>query len=131
MADQPTCGQGLAEHSALPAKLGALTAAVAENLELHMRALDLGDASAVRERDAYRELAQEHRTTAAQLRATAERMAGYRDLPMGRHDPKAMSSPKVREAFAQFVTLEQELLALLQNRIERDRQMLSAMGGAA
>jgi hypothetical protein len=37
MEDQRTCGKGLAEHSALPAKLGELTAAMAENLEIHMR----------------------------------------------------------------------------------------------
>jgi hypothetical protein len=37
--NQPTCGQGLAEHSALPAKLGELTAAVAANLEQELLAL--------------------------------------------------------------------------------------------
>ena len=35
MADQPTCGQGLAEHSSLPAKLGQRTASVVELLEVH------------------------------------------------------------------------------------------------
>jgi len=37
MANPRTCGQGLAEHSPLPAKLGELTATVAEILERHMK----------------------------------------------------------------------------------------------
>lgn len=34
-----TCGQGLAEHAALPARLSDLTAAMADVLENHMRSL--------------------------------------------------------------------------------------------
>lgn len=128
MEEEPTCGKGLAEHSALPAKLGELTAAVAGILETHMEALDLADENSRKEHEAYRELAKEHRETAAQLRATAARMAGYRDLPMGRHDMSVMTSPKPREAFERFVQHEQELLELLQRRLEPDRQMLGEMG---
>jgi hypothetical protein len=130
MEDQPTCGKGLAEHSALPAKMGELTASVAENLELHMQALDLTDESAKTEHDAYLELAMDHRRIASQLQATARRMSGYRDLPMGRHDQKAMAGPELLEAFERFVTLEQELMTLLQARVEQDRRMLSQMRGA-
>jgi hypothetical protein len=36
---------------------------------------------------------------------------------------------KVVEAFRRFVTLERELLALLEARLEQDQQMLAAMGG--
>jgi hypothetical protein len=57
-------------------------------------------------------------------------MAGYRDLPMGRHDEKAMTAPVNAEAFEKFVTLEQELLALLQQRLARDQSMLGEMRGA-
>jgi hypothetical protein len=126
---QRTCGQGLAEHSSLPAKLGELTAAVAETLELHMKALDLSDANAKQEHDAYRKLVAEHRRTADELQVTAQEMAGYRDLPMGRHDENAMSDPKLLEAFERFVSLEQELLWLLQERIARDQKMLIQMPG--
>jgi hypothetical protein len=129
METQPTCGKGLAEHSILPAKLGEWTAAMAENLELHVEALDLTDERSRRERDAYLGLAEEYRQISMQLRTTAGRMAGYRDLPMGRHDPKAMASPSMRAAFERFVTREQELLALLQNRVEQDRRMLTALTG--
>lgn len=130
MEHQRTCGQGLAEHSVLPALLGELIASVAENLEVHMEALDLTDENSQKEYDAYLELAKEHRQIASQLTATAQKMAGYRDLPMGRHDQQVMSGPKVLEAFKQLVTLEQELLTLLRERLEQDQKMLIEMGGA-
>lgn len=125
--DEPTCGKGLAEHSALPAKLGELIAALAENLEVHQKTLDLADPNAAREHDAYVKLAREHRSIATQLRTTAAHMAGYRDLPMGRHDERAMSDPKLLDAFAKFVRTEQELLSLLQKAVERDQMMLGEM----
>ncbi len=130
MENQRTCGKGLAEHSLLPAKLGELMASVADVLEVHLKALDLTDGNSRTERDAYQELTKEHREIAARLQATAERMAGYRDLPMGRHDLTAVSAPTVFEAFENFVELEQEILALLQKRVEQDRGMLIEMSGA-
>jgi hypothetical protein len=127
---QQTCGQGLAENSVLPAKLGELIDSVAGVLEAHMEALDLEDNDSRREHETYRELVRDHRRIAAALRETARRMAGYRDLPMGRHDPKAMASPAAVEAFQRFVKLEEELAALLPERMEPDRRMLQAMKGA-
>jgi hypothetical protein len=129
MDDQRTCGKGLAEHSVVPAKAGELIAALAENLEVHRTALDLSDETARKEQQAYLELARAHRNIAAQLQAAARQMSGYRDLPMGRHDPQAMSGQKVVEAFRRFVALERELLALLEERLEQDQRMLAAMGG--
>jgi hypothetical protein len=131
MENPQTCGQGLAETSVLPALLAELIASLAENLAAHMEALDLTDENAQKEYDAYRELAKEYRTIATQLKSTAQKMAGYRDLPMGSHDQKAMSSPKVLEVFEQFVALEHELNTLLRNRLEQDQKMLSEMGGAS
>jgi hypothetical protein len=128
--DEPSCGKGLAEHSALPAKLGELIAALAENLEAHQKTLDITDPHAAQERDAYVKLAQEHRSIATQLQTTAAHMAGYRDLPMGRHDERALADPKLLDAFAKFVRTEQELLALLQKAVQRDQMMLGEMRGA-
>ena len=130
MKNQRTCGQGLAEHSVLPAKLGELIASLAENLELHMNTLDLTDENSRKEHAAYLALSREYRKIAAQLQATAKQMAGYQDLPIGRHDEKAMSSPQIRGAFEKFVTREQELEGLLQNRIDEDRRLLIEMVGA-
>lgn len=129
MADDPTCGEGLAEHSVLPAKLAELTASLAENLEVHMRALDRTDENAEREHGVYLKLVQEHRKIAALLEATAEEMAASRDLPMGRHDAKAMSSPAVVEAFERFVEVERELAGLLEERVREDAKLLAEMGG--
>jgi hypothetical protein len=103
---------------------------VAKNLELHMTTLDLSDEHAKQEYDAYERLVNEHRKIASQLQMTAEQMAQYRDLPMGKHDHQAMATPAIVEAFAQFVKLEHELLALLQKRVKQDGQLLSEMGEA-
>ncbi|HEV8611358.1 MAG TPA: hypothetical protein VGS98_14980 [Thermoanaerobaculia bacterium] len=130
MEHAQTCGQGLAENSALPAKLGELTDAIAQILEIHMGALDLQDNDSRREHEAYRELASDHRRNAAELRETARRMASYRELPMGRHDTSVMASPRAFEAFEKFVTAEEELLSMLLARMEADRKMLSEMRGA-
>ena len=129
MADEQTCGKGLAENSVLPAKLGELTAALAEILEVHTKALDLSDENSRQERDVYLDLAKQHRENAARLQATARQMAGYRDLPMGRHDFQAMAGPEPLAAFEKFVRIEGELLELLRKRVEQDRQMLREMGG--
>jgi hypothetical protein len=121
---EPTCGQGLAEQSALPARLGEVIAAMADVLELHMTTLDLEDEGGQQEYAAYLKLTEAHRETAARLRASGEQMEGYRDLPMAKHDQDVMRSAPLAEAFARFVRVEQELLELLQQRVEQDRAML-------
>lgn len=130
MDEQQTCGKGLAEHSALPASLGELVASTARVLEVHMKALDLSDDNAKKEYEAYREVAVMHRRIANELASLAEKMAGYRTLPMARHDMAAMTSPAPRHAFAGFVANEARLLALLQSRVEQDRAMLAEMANA-
>ena len=50
---------------------------------------------------------------------------------MARHDPAKMASPKVVNAFTNFVSLEDDLLALLRQSIERDRALLATMTGRA
>ena len=129
MQEQPTCGKGLAENSAIPARVAQMIAAMAGNLELHTKALDVTDPYSKDEYDAYRQLVDEHRQIAAHLQATADQMARYRDLPMGRHDQNAMTDPKVFQAFEAFVKTKEELLALLQDRAEQDRTMLAQMRG--
>jgi len=122
---EQTCGKGLAEHSVFPARFGDFLAAMAQNLEVHLIALDPADQTTQPERNAYLRLTRESRRIADELRALAAEMASYRDLPMGRHDPAALSSPPIVEAFAKFVKLERELLGLLEKSIERGQQMLA------
>jgi len=129
MANEQTCGKGLAEHSALPAKLSELIAALAENLERHVPTLDLTDENARRERDAYHRLSHEQRAIAEQLQATAEHMQSYRDLPMARHDESKLADPRLVEAFQRFVDIEEEVYELLRKSLDRDRSMLGAMRG--
>jgi hypothetical protein len=129
--EQPTCGQGLAAHSALPAKLAELMAAVADVLENHTTALDLEDENARREQDVYRKLIAQHRQTAAELRSTAGDMASQRDLPMARHDPGVMSSPAALDALGKLVAVEEALLDLLQERVEQHRELLDELRRAA
>jgi hypothetical protein len=114
----------------LTAGLGDLVASTARVLEVHMKALDLTDENAKREYDAYRELASAHRRIAGELAGTAERMAGHRTLPMGRHDMTVMRSAPPRHAFAGFVKQEEALLALLETRLPQDKAMLAAMATA-
>ena len=73
-----TCGQGLAERSALPAKLSELSAAMADNLEKHQRTLDMTDKNATEEHDAYDVVASSLRNAATELQAIADRMARQR-----------------------------------------------------
>lgn len=130
MDTSQTCGRGLAEHSALPESLAELTETVGIILEHHIKALDLTDPSTSQELDAYRQLANAHRDAAAQLRTIAAQMAGYRDLPMGRHHPEAMAAPAAIDAFTTLVSHEQQLASLLEQRLKQDRQMLAEMRAA-
>jgi hypothetical protein len=125
--DQPTCGKGLAENSRVPAEIARLLEALADNLDAHLPTLDLDDPHAIVERDAYVALAKDFHTTAQQLADVATRMAGYRDLPMPRHQVAAFNSPRIVEAFEAFVTIERQLASLLQSKVDRDEALLSSM----
>lgn len=123
--DRPTCGQGLAANAVLPAKLAELTAARADVLERHMKALDLTDPASRQEHDAYAALVRAHRDVVSALDHLAQQMAGYRDLPMGRHDMAVMADPNGQAAtFRRFVALERELLELLQTKLAEEEQLL-------
>ena len=119
-----TCGKGLAERSAFPDRVGALTAAMVDVLDTHQQTLDLADDNARTELTAYQQLAHDYRRLTSQLRATADRMLGYRDLPMARHHAQAMLAPQIRGALANLVDRERELAALLKTWVEEDQAML-------
>jgi hypothetical protein len=124
-----TCGQGVADNAVLPALLAAVTEAMASNLQVHMAALELDDEAARQEHAVYLRLTEEYRQASARLRGIGQEMAAARDLPMGRHDEQAMSSPEVAEAFQRLVGAKQELLTLLQRTAEQDQQLLAQMNG--
>jgi hypothetical protein len=127
VADEQTCGKGLAHNSVVPAALAVVAGRLAGNLEIHMRALERDDPAAAREHAVYERVARGLRGAAADLRAAGEEMAGARDLPMGRHDMRAMTSPDVLEAFERSVAAEDALHALLGERREWREAMLATM----
>ena len=127
MSEKQTCGKGLAENSVLPARLGELISAMAGNLDAHRQALDLTDQNSRIEDEAYEKLLKDLRQIAAQLSVTASEMAGYSDLVMGRHNQIAMTHPRVRQAFEQFILYKRELMELLKQTEERDNQLLEMM----
>jgi hypothetical protein len=127
---EPTCGQGLAEHSVLPVKLSEVMESMAETLEVHRTALDLDDEDTRAEDVAYRDLAAQQRAAAAQLRAIAGEMAGHVDLPMGRHRFEALTSSEAVAAFERYVASERDLLGLLGQAVARHEAMLGAMRAA-
>lgn len=124
MDDQPTCGQGIAANSALPAAVGDLLAAMAAVLANHQRALDLSDPDAQPEQQAYAGLVAELGAIAARLNTLAGQMNGYRTLPMGRHDEKKMAAPEATAAFTAFVRQERMLYGLLESRVHEHETML-------
>jgi len=121
-----SCGQGLAEHATIPVLVGELIAAVAENLELHMKSLG-DDVNARREYDAYASLAKQHHQLGAALRAVGAEMASYRELPMGAHDVAVLSTPAAAAAFERYVIARRQLEAALKVIGEADDQMLELM----
>ena len=130
MSEPSTCGQGLAENAALPARLALVTEAMTDMLERHMIALDLTDPRSAAEHAVYGELAAAHRRTAEQLRAAAHLMDAQRDLPMGPHDMAAMSDPSTVQAFQALVDAKRHLLALLRDTADEDDAILQMMRGA-
>ena len=129
MDEQPTCGHGLAQHSALPELLAAVVETMADNLHVHLQALELDDEPAREEHAVYLRLVEEQRQAAGRLRAVAAEMAAAGDLPMGRHDEQTMQSPEVGDAFRRFAAARQDLLALLERLGTQDQQLLAAMDG--
>ena len=127
MSDEPTCGKGLAEHSAVPSKMAQYLDALADNLALHQRSVDLPEPAARKELAAYMSLTNGFRDIAARLGAAGREMAGYRDLPMAQHDEQALNDPRLMEAFVTFTRVQDELLELLNDATERDKAMLGAM----
>jgi hypothetical protein len=126
-----TCGKGLAENAALPAKLGQLTSALADTLEAHLKTIEIADEAAREEHGMYVRLVREFRRTAVELEESAAEMAGARDLPMGRHHDVPASNSEALEAFEKLVKTKRELLTLLESSAARDQRMLVEMAAAA
>jgi hypothetical protein len=129
MDEQQTCGRGVAESSALPARLAEVIEAMADNLRVHLQALELDDEPAREEHAVYLRLVEEQRQAGGRLRSVAAEMAAARDLPMGRHDPEAMRSPEVAQAYRHFIEARNQLADLLGRMAEQDQRLVAEMEG--
>ena len=129
MEQETTCGQGLAHHAALPAKLADVFDAIAGNLEMHVTALYPKAKASRPEFDAYVALATEYRELESRLRALAVQMEGYRDLPMAVHDMSIMTSPRTAQALERLAGQEESLAAVLSEHVEQYRRMLKEWQG--
>jgi hypothetical protein len=123
---EPTCGQGLAQHASVPAKMASVFAALADTLARHRSMLVLSDPAARREDEVYAELARRFTEIASLTEAAARNMASQHDLPMGQHDETAWDAAQL-EAFERFVSAQSALLALLRVAAARDEDMLRTM----
>jgi hypothetical protein len=87
--EEPTCGRGLAPNTVVPSALAAVAAGLAQNLEVHTRALDAGDTAAAQEQAVYERIAQNLRS--AGVRPGAGQ--GWQRLTCRFRRPTARPSP--------------------------------------
>jgi uncharacterized protein YndB with AHSA1/START domain len=124
--DAPTCGIGVAQHAAIPARIARMFEGLAETLSLHRKMLKLDDPAARKEDEVYRDLAARWKDIAERIAAAATQMAAQRELPMGAHDESAWTDTHLR-AFEKFVQSQSQVLAILRLAAERDEEMLAGM----
>ena len=105
--DEASCGRGLAASAVVPSALAAVAAGIAQNLDVHARALDPGDLAAVQEKDVYARVVHHLRRAVDDLRTAADDMAAAVDLlgqPEGgagggdRDGPVGVEAEEVRRA---------------------------------
>lgn len=127
MTDEPTCGQGLAQHARVPQLIGELMNAVADNLVAHLPMLVASDEETQHEKRVYEHLSGRHREAAATLQAIGTEMARHRDMPMGQHELQAMSRRDVIDALEGMIRAEAQLVARLQQHLAEHQAMVDGM----
>jgi uncharacterized protein YndB with AHSA1/START domain len=126
VAEEPTCGIGIAQHAAIPARIAVMFEGLAETLALHRTMLVLDDPNARKEDEVYRELSASWTRIADLVKSAAAMMSAQRDLPMGAHDQSKWGDGHLR-AFENFVTGQSQLLSRLRVAADRDERMLASM----
>lgn len=127
MTEEPTCGQGLAQHASIPRLLVALMNAVADNFITHLPMLAAGDEATQNEKRVYQHLSRRHREVAAMLQAIATEMEELVDMPMGEHDVEATSPDDMIKALESMIRAEEQLLARLELQLTEHRGMVDAV----
>jgi hypothetical protein len=126
MPEEPTCGQGLAQHAELPLLMGELVGSVADNLSAHLPGLVASDENSQHEKHVYEHLAARLREAGAMLHAIGTEMAGQRDMPMGEHDLQALSSGEPIDALQRMTRVEAQLVARVQEQLTEHQAILDA-----
>jgi hypothetical protein len=127
MAEEQTCGKGVAANAVTPEHMSRLLEALAGVLENHMRALSADDPNGRLELAAYERLVREHRAAANGLKTLAEIMRGYRDLPPAPHDMAPLMDAASVQMLAELVEAQRELGELMQQRADEYGAMLGQM----
>ena len=129
MAEEQTCGKGVAANAVTPASMGRVLEATAAVLENHIRALSADDPNGRLEIEAYERLVREHRAAANGLAALAEIMRSYRDLPLAPHDIAPLMDAASVDTLAAIVEAQWDLGELMQQRADEYGAMLKQMRG--
>lgn len=129
MADEPTCGTGMAANAVLPTRMAEVAASLADVLTQHTESLNPEEPAAAAEREAWLTIAAEHRQLASRLTAAADRMEAQHDLPPADHDMSVLTSAEGLSAFEHFVTAQERLRDLLTTQLVEYRSMLADSRG--
>jgi hypothetical protein len=114
---EPTCGQMVAKHAVIPAKLAEGAASVADMWEAHA-ALMGKDKESQAEAKGLRGIAKTHRAIAASLKKASEEMEKAASWPAAPHDmAKMMADPKLAAASKKALETHKEIAATLQKLI--------------
>jgi hypothetical protein len=127
MAEEQTCGKGVAANAVTPERMGRMLEATAAVLENHIRALSADDPNGRLEIEAYERLVREHRAAANGLATLAEIMRSYRDLPPAPHDMAPLMDAASVETLAGLVQAQRDLGELMQQRAAEYGAMLGQM----
>ncbi len=128
MPEEPTCGQGLAQHADLPLLMGKLMGSVADNLSAHLPGLVSSDENSQHEKLVYEHLVLRLREAGAMLHAIGTEMAGHQDMPMGEHDLQALSSQEAIDALERMTSVEAQVVARVQEALTEHQTILDAIG---
>ena len=127
MPEDPTCGEGLAQHAELPLLTAELMGSVAENLNAHLPGLVSSDENSQHEKHVYENLAARLRKAEAMLHALGTEMAGHQDMPMGEHDLHALSSGDAIDALTRLSRVEEQLVARVQEQLTEHQAILDTI----
>lgn len=126
-----TCGQWAASKAPLPAKLGELMTAIADNLEFHAKWTGTKDKAAKAEHDMLMKMAKDHRAIGKMSTDISNGMTKAKDMAQATHDPKTMDGAKMAEMQLKQIKLQREMAQMMMKDADEAEKMLSSMKAGA